>query len=221
MVGKNPKRVFWEALLITIVVFVGGIVFGVSLEGKRVDNINEYYLQSEISMMDILALNSFIGNDDLGCNDLVISNFEFADRIYEEALLLEKYEDSGRVTETMKLEHKKYDLLRTFLWDNAIASKEKCKADFDVVVYLYNAEPSDLAEKAENGVWSKILLDVKQVNGNDVLLIPVAVDSDLVSLNSKLSNFEISSYPAVVVNDEIVVTEVESSEEILKLLENN
>ena len=218
MVALNSKRVFWEALLITLVVFVGGIVLGISLEGKRVDNINDYYLRSEISMVDILALNSFIGNEDLSCEDLVMSNFEFADRIYEEALLLEKYEDSGRVTETMKLEHKKYDLLRTFLWDNAITSKEKCKADFDVVVYLYNAEPLDLGEKAENTVWSKILLDVKIEKGFDMILIPVAVDSELVSLNSKLSNFNITSYPALVINDEIVVEELNSAEDLKGVL---
>jgi hypothetical protein len=215
---KNPKRVFWEALLITLVVFVGGIVFGVAMEGKRVDNINEYYLKSEISMVDMLALNSFIGDDDLSCSDLVSSNFEFADRIYEEALLLEKYESSGRVTETMKLEHTKYDLLRTFLWDNAIASKEKCNADFSVIIYLYNSEPEDLTEKATNAVWSKILLDVKNSHGGDVVLIPIAADSNLVSLNSKLSNFNITSFPAVVINDKDVLTALESADDLAKYL---
>ena len=218
MVTKNPKRVFWEALLITLVVFVGGIVFGVALEGKRVDKINEYYLMSEISLMDILALNSFIENEDLSCNNLVSSNFEFADRIYEEALLLEKYEDSGRVTETMRLEHRKYDLLRTFLWDNAISSKEKCNADFSVVVYLYNSEPEDLAEKATNGVWSKILLNVKNNYGEDVLLVPIAVDSDLVSLNSKLSNFSLTDFPAVIIDDEDVLYELNSAEDLDEFL---
>ena len=83
-----------------------------------------------------------------------------------------------------------------------------------MVVYLYNSEPEDLIEKATNGVWSKILFDVKNSKGGEVVLIPVAVDSDLVSLNSKLSNFNITDFPVVVIDDEIVLTELNSAEDL-------
>ena len=51
---KNQKRVFWEALLVTFVVFIFGILLGISYESIRVSDINDYYAKSEISLMDIL-----------------------------------------------------------------------------------------------------------------------------------------------------------------------
>jgi len=49
-------------------------------------------------------------------------------------------------------------------------------------------------------------------------LIPIAVDSNLVSLDSLLEDFEISRYPVVIINEEYVVTELESVDDLLKYL---
>ena len=211
---KSRKHVFWEALLITIVVFFLGLLIGIAYEGSRLDKINEYYVISETSLMDILALNDFMKLSDINCENLIQSNIEFADKIYEEARLLEKYDSSGRITEDLKLAHKKYDLMRTFLWINSINTYEKCGNDFDIIVYLYEFDTRDLTLKATQSVWSKILFDLKQKKGNEIVLIPIAVDSDLASLNSILRNFEIGEYPVVIINNEHVIEELVSVEDI-------
>ena len=111
---KSRKHVFWEALLLTVVVFFLGLLIGVAFEGGRLSEINEYYAVSEISLMDILALNDIMTLDTLGCDSLISSNLEFADRIYEEARQLEKFDTAGKITDSLKTAHKKYDLIRTF-----------------------------------------------------------------------------------------------------------
>ena len=217
---QNKKRVFLEALLLTLLVFLLGMLVGVLFEEKRVDVIKEYYIQSEVSLMDIFALNNFANLKDVDCDNLRNSNVDFADRIYEEAKLLDRYEKSGRLTDDMNLQHKKYDVMRTFLWINTMKYNELCEEKrTHTIVYLYDYSTKDLSIKATNSVWSKILEDLKEKYGHDIILIPIAIDSNLVSLNSILENFEIEKYPALIVDNKYVIEELSSVEEIEEYFE--
>ncbi len=215
---ENRKRVFWEALILTVVIFLFGLLIGISFESGKVESIRQYYSHSEVSIMDIFASNNVIDLHNTNCTDLKQNNFVFADRIYYEAVLLEKYEESGKITDGMILEHKKYDLLRTLLWINEMKTFEKCGRDYDVVIYLYEYQPEDLAQKATQNVWSKILVDLKAKKGSEVLLIPIAVDSDLVSLNALVNEYSIERYPALIINGDEVVDTLSSVEEIEKYI---
>lgn len=209
----NPKNVFWEALLLTILVFGIGLIFGIGIEESRLNDINEKYVQSEISLMDIVAFNSMITLENSSCDFLITSNLEFADKVYEEAKLLEKYEEAGKLTNDMIIAHKRYDLLRTFLWINAIKTSKICTENFNVVVYLYEYETADLAQKATQNVWSNVLFDLKQKEGSKIILIPIAADSGLASLDSLLNKYKVNKFPVVIVNDKII-TELSSVNEI-------
>jgi hypothetical protein len=210
----NRKRVFWEALFLTLVVFLLGMLVGVAFESSKLSEINDYYIRSETSIMDAFALSAFSEIDLASCDTLKQSNLDFADNIYEEAILLEDYEQAGKITESMKIMHKKYDVLRTFLWINTIKTAEKCGREYNTVVYLYISEAEELTQRATQNVWSKILYDLKQDQGSNVLLIPLAVDKELVSLDSILKAYNISKYPAVIINEETVLTELVSVEDL-------
>jgi|SRR3989344_2095862 len=214
----NPKNVLWEALLLTAVVFILGLFLGIALESERLGKVNNYYAKSEISMIDILAFSEMIDSEELNCENLILHNLEFADKIYNEALLLEKYEESGKITNQIFIAHQKYDLLRTFLWDNVIKAKEKCKEDFSYVVYLYEYKTKDLTKKATYKVWSRVLFDLKGEFGNKIILLSIAVDNDLISLNYLISKFKISKFPAVVIDGKIVLYELSTSEELEKYI---
>jgi hypothetical protein len=211
---ENKKRVFWEALLLTVVVFFLGILIGISFESGKIDEIRQYYSYSEASIMDLFASNNLIDVKSIECGDLNKANFDFANKIYEEAIILEKYESSGKITDGLILEHKKYDLLRTLLWVNEMKTVQKCGRESHTIVYLYEYQPDDLVQKATQGVWSKILFDLKSEYGSDVLLIPIAVDNDLVSLNSVLAGYDIDSYPVLVIDNKVLVEELSSVESI-------
>ena len=217
---KNTKNVFWEALLITMVVFILGILLGIAYEGSNLDRINDYYAVSEISLMDILALNDIMQMDDISCENLIQSNLDFADRIYEEARLLEKYEEAGKVSDNFKMAHKKYDLMRTFLWANTIKISDKC-SNISSVVYLYEFETRDLTKKATQNVWGKILYDLKQEFGEKIVLIPIAADSNLASLNTLLRkyNINLTDYPVVIINNEHIVDVLSTIEDLKSYLE--
>jgi len=217
----NSKNVIWEAFLLTIVIFVFGLLLGVAYEENKFEEISEYYIQSEVSLMDAMALNDVVSMKNSSCDVLIDANIEFADRIYEEARLLEKYESSGKITESLKLAHKKYDLLRTFLWITNIKTLDKCSGEFSTIVYLYEYESEDLVQKATQNVWSKILFDLKQEKGKNIILIPIAVDNGLSSLNSLISRFGVSEFPVVIINDKYIITELSSIDEIQKYLKSD
>ncbi|MCA9487904.1 MAG: hypothetical protein KC516_02995 [Nanoarchaeota archaeon] len=210
----NKKHVFFQALLLTIVVFIVGFYIGTLVEDRNLNKAESFFAQSEISLMDIVALNDFVDSGTLTCEELKKANFDFANKIYEEAQLLDKYEESGKFKDNLVFVHQKYDLLRSFLWMNAIKVKEKCGNDFSTVVYIYNYELEDLTIRAQQNVWSRILLDLKNSHDEDVLLIPIATSDDFVSLGALTSNLNISQYPVVIVNEKNVFYELTSVEDL-------
>ncbi len=205
--------VFLQALALTIVVLIIGLYLGILLEQSRSVEINEYSIQSEISLLDIVALNDLIGEANISCAVLEKSNFDLVDKVYQEAKLLDEYEDSGRLTQNLKDLHRRYDVLRAYLWVNIIQTKKLCDSNYSTIVYLYNYDQKDLSKKAEQNVWSKVLYDVKEPREN-LLLLPIAVDTDLISLNSLISGYEIESFPAVIINEKHVLTELVTVEEV-------
>ncbi len=215
---KNSKHAFWEALLLTVFVFMVGIFLGISYEASKFEEISSYYDASQISLMDSFVLSNIV-QDSASCDLLIDTHLDFADRIYEEAFLLEKYEASGKLTQSLKIAHRKYDLMRTLLWIDVTKTLEKCSNEFSIVVYLYEYEKEDLVQKAEQQVWSKILFDLKQQKGSQIILIPIAVDSNLVSLDSMIEKYDILKYPAVIIDNEYIITEIKSVEDLKVYLE--
>ncbi len=205
--------VFLQALALTIVVFAIGMYIGIVFEENRLMQINNYYIDSEVSMIDILSLNNMIGLEKISCSELEEANINLLNRVYEEAIILQEFEDSGRITNNLKGIHKKYDALRTYLWVNSIQIKESCNSDFNLIVYLYRYEEKDLVKRAEQTVWSRLLLEVKNSNKN-VVLIPIAIDTDLESIGVFIEDYNIEKYPAVIINQEVVLQKVITKEEI-------
>lgn len=214
------NSVFFQALVLTVVVFFGGIFLGMLLEESRMEKINDYYLESEISMMDILAFNNMIDSLEVSCEELTKSNFELIDKVYFEAKTLEEYSQSNKLTENLENFNKKYSILRTYLWIDSIKVKNFCENSFNTVVYLYNGSSKDLTIRAKQNVFSKILEEVKRNAGRNVLLIPIDVSSNLNSLNALVSKYnpEKREFPIVILNEEKVFYEIENYHEIFSQL---
>ncbi len=215
---ENKKHVFWQALFITILFFLLGLVFGVYVEQLRADNINVAFYQSEVSLYDSFALGKLLDGNLTSCDDLKEASVNFADKIYEEARQLEKYDTKSELTDAMKIIHRKYDLLRTLLWMNVLEIKQKC-GKINSVVYLYDYGTEDIGTKSRQIVFGRILNDLKNEKGNDVLLIPIAANQEIESLGYLAKKYGIKDFPAILVNENKTFYEPTSSEEIAKYLD--
>jgi hypothetical protein len=213
---KNKKNVFWEALIITIVIFLIGLFIGILIETGNSNEINELYIKSEINLVDANAMSHLSEQSNLDCDSLKENNIKFADRIYKEAKLLEQYEISGKLTERMKLLHKKYDLLRTLLWIGNQNSLERCK-NYDLIIYLYEYESEEIEKKAKQNVWSKILLEAKKEDKN-ILLIPIAGDQNITSLNLLIEEYKVEKFPAIIINNDKIIYTLQDKQTIKDLI---
>jgi len=203
----NQKHAFWEALIITLFIFGLGILIGIFIENSRAARISEIYLKSEINLLDIQIQSDLI-NSKVDCDQAIKKNIEFGDRIYEDAKKLQRYEDANKITDSLKEQHKRYDLLRLLFWLNSIKLKERCGDSFHTVVYLYDYSLKNREERAKQKVFSRFLHELKKEKGDDVMLIPIAKNLNLTSIELVLAEYNISDV-SVIVDEKLVVNRVE------------
>jgi len=216
----SQKNAFWMALILTIFVFAGGILLGFMLENSRTSQISKLYQEAEINLLDVQIQSNLLSFSDLNCEYAIQENINFANNVYEEAKLLVQYEEASRLSDAIKLQHKKYDLLRTLFWVNAIKLKEKCNASYHNLVYIYDYNEPRLDIKAKQYVFSKILGDVREKQGDNVMLIPIAGDNDISSLRMLMNLYNISEseLPVILIDEKIKITQVEKPEDIENLM---
>lgn len=205
--NKN-KGAFWKALVFTVIVFGFGLIVGSFFENSRVDSVERSLINSELNLADEQVRNNLIENMNLSCDNIKRSTFDFADRIYAEAVQLEEYDAATKFTGSLKVLHKRYDLLRMMLWSESVNVKKRCGNDFHTVVYLYNYEVDDVNKKALQSSFSRILIDLKNNHPDDILLIPMAVNLNVDSINLAVSPYEFGDYPAIVIDENKTITEL-------------
>ncbi len=210
---ENKKHVFWQAFFVTVLIFLVGLVLGVYLEQIRADSFSIAFYDSEVSLYDSFALGKFIEGNFTSCENLKEASINFADKIYLEAIDLEKYDEKNKLTESIESVHRKYDLLRTILWINLIDLKSECD-EINTVVYFYVYDTDNIETKSSQIVWERILSEVKEKEGNDIILIPIAIDQNIESLDLLIGKYKIEKFPAVLVNEKDVFYEHRTSDEI-------
>lgn len=214
MVIMGSKHVFWQALIFTIIIFGIGLIFGYYLESSRLGRVELNLLGSEISLLDEQMRGRIVGEYNLSCDLAKASTFTFADKIYDDAAKLEEYEASSKfTTETLREIHKRYDLLRTMLWEESIGLKSRCQ-DFHTVVYFFNYASDDIDLRAKQEFFSRLLVDVKNNHPDEILLIPIAANLDLASVELAIENYNISETPAILIDENKVVSDIVTLDEM-------
>jgi len=201
------KNVFLQALLMTLLVFGIGLVFGLILENNRSDKAEVALLNSEVRALDqqlrIKAVNDF----NVSCNSAKESLFNFADDVYLEAKELELYYGSHKFKNTFEILHKKYDLLRFMLWGESNNLRERCGYSFHTAVYLYSYKTETLDKKAMQNYYSSFLTDFKNTYAENLFLLPMAADLNISSIEIAMEKYEIESLPVIILDDKYVISE--------------
>jgi hypothetical protein len=193
--GLNSHHVFWEALVISVFIIGLGFLLGVFFENARVNEISQLYSKSEIDLLDIKIQSEIISTGRLSCSNLIKTNVGFADRVFQEAKLLDEYELSQKFTkEQLKEQHKRYDLLRTLLWINSLEIKEQCGEDsLHTLVYLYKYETEDSEERQKQIVMSRFAgMLGESLPDENIVIIPIAYNLELSSLDLLLEKYGIN-----------------------------
>jgi uncharacterized protein YebE (UPF0316 family) len=217
----NSKHAFWQALVFAVVVFSVGMIFGFFLETSRADRINANLINSELNILDDQLRNEIVRDRNVRCDLALESTFQFADKIYNEAVQLERYDSSSKFVGTLTLLHKRYDLLRAVLWMGAVDLKERCDGDFHTVVYLYNYNVQDVEINSKQRFYSGMLLDLKYKYPDQILLIPIAANMDLSSVALLADTYGVTQFPSIIVDEERIISDIITFEEFEKIVFGN
>ena len=212
------KSIFWEALILAIFVFASGVFLGYLMEKNRVSQVVSLYQQSELDLLDIKIQNELFSLKSLQCNSAQAELLAFADRIYEEAKLLERYEGSNKITQEIKLQHKKYDLLRAMLFINTLQIKERCNNTLDTILYVYNYDTEDIGLYSQQTTFSKKLEQVKSSKGGSLILIPLAGNINSTSISYILKQYNITILPTILVNEDLKIASIGDLEKLDNLI---
>jgi len=215
----NQKWVFLKALFVTLVIFNIGVYMGYKLEASRADKINEIYLESEMLLLDQQIQREAFDIINLDCGAAIQANINFADKIFEDALgTIHRYEEANRINEAIVFQHKRFDLLRTLFWMNSIKIKEKCNSDYHNIVYFYDYLEPSAEQDGEQRFISNLLEEIKDKKGDNVMLIPIAGDNELASIDLLMEKYGITELPTILIDEEIKITDVKDISDIEKYL---
>lgn len=215
---KHHMSYFWQALIICIVIFGLGVFLGYLMEAGRVSKIADLYQESEISFLNINVQDKILSSRNFDCNSYLEEITAFADNIYGEAKLLERYDDSAKFTPSLLAQHKKYDLLRAWLWSDLIQFKNKCPSNVSSIVYFYDYKSGSMEKEDLQRVFSKKLEMLKNEKGNSIILIPIAGNMNLSSVNLLIKNYGIKSFPAVIIDEKKIIYDATGLEILDSLL---
>lgn len=204
--------------MLTVVVFLLGVFLGFVLEKNRLGDIEEQYRRIELEWSDAKLQSLYYQNlEPRFCESAIKENLNFADRVYEEGLKLERYDKVSFLTEDLDWEKKKYALLKVEFWLNSIVLKERCEADYVNLVYFFVNEP-DFDTKAEQDAQASILEDLKQKYGRKIMLIPLPIDMDISMINIMKGTYDISKTPTILINENRKLEGLQGFEELEELI---
>lgn len=210
---NSQKFVFLNAFILAVFIFGSGILIGYWFEGLRTEEVNQLYLKSELNLLDMKVLSDAF-NTQFSCENAIEENIKFGDKIYEEARILENYENAQRMSETLKFQHYKYDILRVMFFLNSLKIKDNCNETMHIITYFYDYEDPSIDIKSKQAVFSNMLMKLKEKRGNKIILIPIAGDVDFSSIQILIKEYNITELPTILIDEKIKITEIKTTEEI-------
>lgn len=218
----SNKRVLWQAFIAACIIFGIGIFLGFMLENYRTSKIAGLFARSEIVLLDARIQNQIYQTEGFDCETAVRENIDFGDRTYNEARMLDRDVKANKISSSIIQEHKKYDLLRVLFWMNSIEIKQSCNATYHNVVYFYDFIDPPLEKNSKQAVFSNMLKDLKDKYGDDIMLIPIAGDNNLTSVNLMMNKYGVTELPTILIDEKIKIENLETSEELEQsITENN
>jgi hypothetical protein len=198
------KRVFLKSAIITAAVFLIGLYLGFALDNLKVEEINGRITQIDNLWNDVRLMQSYIqklSNSTDYCSFLLDENLKVGDRIYDEGLKVEEYEDSNRFASLFIVEKERYALLDLQFWLNSIDLKELCDGNYSTVIYFY----SQYNNTPEQNFQDRVLWDLKQECGPKIIYITFPVDINVATIDVIKKIYNIEKVPSVLINEKTLL----------------
>jgi hypothetical protein len=105
-------------------------------------------------------------------------------------------------------------LLRAILWVDSIKLKERCGNNFSTVVYFYEYNTKSLDLKSEQATFSKKLGQVKEKLGNKIILIPIAGNLNISSIDYLKYTYNVTTSPTILIDEKFKIETIADLDKI-------
>jgi len=215
---KYSYDAFWKAFIFSTIIFIFGLNMGSFIENSTLDKLEKNVINSEVELYDSNIRSNVLEYYNISCEKSIENTFEIADKIYEEVKLLEDLDKSSTIVEGFDEVHKRYDLLRTQLWLDATNLKTNCEDNFNLIVYIYEYNSKKPQAISLQNLYESITSEIKSDYDSEVLLIPIANNMDLNSLELLLENYNIVNQTSIIINNKYVIKGATNYQEIASYL---
>jgi hypothetical protein len=202
----DMKRVFLKTFALTMAVFIVGFYIGIFLDSLRLEDVKSRVTEIDNLWNDARLMQSYIqrfsdGNSTVYCDFLLKEHLKAGDKIYEEGTKVEEYEKTNRFTPSILLEKERYALLDLQFWLNSIDLKRVCGGNFSTMIYFY----SQYNKTVEQGYQDRVLWEMKQRCGPQVIYITFPADMDITTIEVVKNIYNITKTPAILINESVVL----------------
>jgi len=215
---KYSYDAFWKAFIFSTIIFIFGLNMGSFIENSTLDKLEKNVINSEVELYDSNIRSNVLEYYDISCEKSIKNTFEIADKIYEEVKLLEDLDKASTIVEGFEEVHKRYDLLRTQLWLDATNLKTNCQDNFNLIVYIYEYNSKKPQVISIQNLYEELTSEIKSNYESEVLLIPIANNMELNSLELLLENYDIVNQTSIIINNKYVIKGVTNYQEIASYL---
>ena len=215
---KYSYDAFWKAFIFSTIIFIFGLNMGSFIENSTLDKLEKNVINSEVELYDSNIRSNVLEYYNISCEKSIENTFEIADKIYEEVKMLEDLDKSSTIVEGFDEVHKRYDLLRTQLWLDATNLKNTCQDNFNLIVYIYEYNSKKPQVISIQNLYESITSEIKLDYDSEVLLIPIANNMELNSLELLLENYDIVNQTSIIINNKYVIKGATNYEEIASYL---
>jgi len=215
---KYSYDAFWKAFIFSTIIFIFGLNMGSFIENSTLDKLEKNVINSEVELYDSNIRSNVLEYYNISCEKSIENTFEIADKIYEEVKMLEELDKSSTIVEGFDEVHKRYDLLRTQLWLDATNLKTNCQDNFNLIVYIYEYNSKKPQVISIQNLYEELTSEIKSNYESEVLLIPIANNMELNSLELLLENYNSVNQTSIIINNKYIIKGASNYEEIASYL---
>ena len=209
----NYKRLFFISLVITVLIFLAGLLVGISLDDTRISDLVTTLNQNELNRESYLVEQDFINN--LGGSLCELSNPRIntlSTELAKLGQLLTKYESKGFLrNQDYNYLKRKYFLLEIKTYTLFTSLKKECNYDFNTILFFYDSEH----QKSLNQGY---ILDSLVQSQKNLHIFSFDQLFNEPALETVKIHYNITTSPSLIINDNIKKEGLISLEELRTLL---
>jgi len=209
------KGIFIKTTIITSIIFILGIIFGLWIGQERVSALEQTTsaLKDSVETAELQFALLDVLKPEVACNYLISTASDLGNKSDELASEVERYENSQKIDDTsFSTLKKQYTTTLIRDWVTVEKIKKVCEGDYLTIIYFYSNKDCDKCE--DQGI---VLTYIKDVLKENVMIFALDTDLGLTTVNSLRDSFGIDSYPSLVIENKMY-SEYLSLEEINKIL---